>query len=184
MPQNIMPPLHSDEDYAAFVDKSVHKFLPKFNAYSANPAEFQLGWNWAAFFFTFWWFLYRKMYVWAVVCFVSLWVPYLNLLVWIGWGVAANSLYFKHANTKISELKTYHGDGYGVYLRDSGGVNGWVPWVAILVSGGFFLLIMLLTLAGVALMGGSMVIGSEFFEFFHHEGNMGSESVRLILSLF
>ncbi|MDC0336011.1 DUF2628 domain-containing protein [Pseudodesulfovibrio sp.] len=143
MDQTMPPPLHSDEDYAAFVDRNVHKFLPKFQRFNINPMEFHGSWNWAAFFFTFWWFLYRKMYVWAVVSFVTLWFPYLNLIIWIGWGVVANYLYYKHANAKIGELKMYHGDGYGVYLRDTGGVNGWVPWVALLVSGGFFLLLML-----------------------------------------
>lgn len=134
---------HSNEDYGTFIDKNVHKFLPKFNGYGVNPTAFHPGWNWAAFFFTFWWFLYRKMYLWAIVSFVTLWVPYFNLIVWIGWGIAANNLYFKHANAKIAEVKAYHGDSYGVYLRDIGGVNSWVPWVALLVSGGFFLLVIL-----------------------------------------
>ena len=142
---------HSHEDYAAFIDRNVHTYLPRFGSYAAMPDNFHPGWNWAAFFFTFWWFLYRKMYMWAVICFVTLWLPYLNLLIWIGWGVVANSLYFTHATRKIGEVKAVHGDGYPVYLRDAGGVNGWVPWVALLVSGGFFLLVML-GLLGVAFL--------------------------------
>ncbi|QGY40193.1 hypothetical protein GM415_08645 [Pseudodesulfovibrio cashew] len=134
---------HSAEDYAAFIDRNVHKFLPKFSTYCANPASFHPGWNWAAFFFTFWWYLYRKMYLWAALCFVTMWLPYFNLIIWIGWGVAANSLYFRHANTKIAEAKAFYGSGYQVYLRDAGGVNTWVPWVALLISGGFFLLALL-----------------------------------------
>ena len=144
---------HSNEDYAAFIDRNVHKFFPKFNGYGVNPTAFHPSWNWAAFFFSFWWFLYRKMYLWAVISFFTLCLPYLNLLILIGWGIVANNLYYKHANSKIAELKAFHGDGYGVYLRDSGGVNGWVPWVAILVSGGFIVLFMLLGLLGVVFMG-------------------------------
>jgi len=143
---------HSNEDYAAFIDRNVHKFLPKFNGYGVNPTVFHPGWNWAAFFFTFWWFLYRKMYFWAVLSFITLWLPYLNLLILIGWGVAANNLYYKHANAKIAELKSFHGGGYAVYLRDSGGVNSWVPWVALLVSGGFLMIAMLFGLLGAALL--------------------------------
>lgn len=143
MEKVITPLPHSDADYAAFIDRNVHKFLPKFHGYAVDPAGFHPGWNWAAFFFTFWWFLYRKMYLWAVLCFCTLWLPYLNIIIWVGWGVAANCLYFKHANAKISELKSYHSANYSVYLRDVGGVNGWVPWVALIVSGGFIVLVML-----------------------------------------
>jgi hypothetical protein len=134
---------HSDEDYAAFVDRNIHKFLPAFRRYGAQPSGVTPGWNWAAFFFTFWWYLYRKMYLWAALCFVSLCLPFLNLLFVIGWGMAANSLYFRHANSKMSELKQFHGQSYALYLRDAGGVNSWVPWVALLVSGGFFVLAMI-----------------------------------------
>lgn len=143
---------HSNEDYAAFVDRNVHKFLPKFNGYAVNPTGFHPGWNWAAFFFSFWWFLYRKMYLWSVICFITLCLPYLNLFILIGWGVAANNLYYKHANTKIAEVKAFHGDGYRIYLRDAGGVNPWVPWVALLVSGGFVLLALLFGFLGAALL--------------------------------
>lgn len=142
---------HSDEDYAVFIDKNVHKFLPKFKGYLVDPTGFHPGWSWAAFFFTFWWFLYRKMYFMALFAFVTLWVPYLNLLVLICWGIAANNLYFRHATSKISELKAMHGKQYGIYLRDMGGVNSWVPWVALIVSGGFVLLAML-GLFGIALL--------------------------------
>jgi len=134
---------HSAEDYAAFVGNNVHKFLPKFSKYIAEPTSFHPGWNWAAFFFSFWWFLYRKMYLWSVICFITLCLPYFNLLIAIGWGIAANSLYFKQATAKIAETKAFHGDSYRIYLSDAGGVNGWVPWVALLVTGAFFLLLML-----------------------------------------
>ncbi len=143
---------HSDEDYAAFVGKNVQKFLSKFTGFRMDPGGFHASWNWAAFFFSFWWFLYRKMYMWAVICFITFWLPYFNLIVWIAWGVAANGLYFKHANEKISEVKMYQGDRYGVFLSDAGGVNGWVPWVALLVSGGFFMLFALLGLLGFAFL--------------------------------
>ncbi len=143
---------HTDEDYAAFIDRNIHKFLPKFKSYDVNPAAFQPGWNWAAFFFSFWWFLYRKMYLWALLCFITLCLPYLNLLIMIGWGIAANYLYYKHANAKIAEVKAYHGSNYGVYLRDAGGVNTWVPWVALLVMGGFVAMLMLFGILGAMLM--------------------------------
>lgn len=141
----------TDEEYAAFIGPNVHKYLPKFRAYAENPVGFHAGWHWPAFLFTFWWFLYRKMYLWAVVCFVTLLVPYLQIFIMIGWGVAANYLYFKHANAKMQELRSYHGSHYAAYLPQTGGVNGWVPWVAVIVSGGF-LLLMVAGAVGVALL--------------------------------
>lgn len=151
MQDQTRPLPHSNEDYAAFIDKNVHTYLSRFNRYAMDPAGFHPGWNWAAFFFTFWWFLYRKMYLWAALVFLLLWAPYFNLLVLIGCGIAANNLYFKQATAKISELKAMHGSQYAIYLRDMGGVNGWVPWVALLVSGGFLLLAML-GFFGIALL--------------------------------
>jgi len=134
---------HSADEYATFVGSNVHKFLPKFSKYRATPSTFQPGWNWAAFFFTFWWFLYRKMYLWAMVGFATFLIPNLGLLVSIGWGIAANYLYFRHATAKITELKAFHGAKSGLYLPDAGGVNTWVPWVALIVTGGFIALLML-----------------------------------------
>ncbi len=145
--------LHSNEDYAAFIDKNVHKFLPKFNGYGVNPTTFHPGWNWAAFFFSFWWFLYRKMYLWAIISFLTLCLPYFNLLILIGWGVAANELYYRHANTKISEIKGHCSNEYAMYLRDAGGVNSWVPWVALLVSSGLFVLALLFGVLGMIFAG-------------------------------
>lgn len=142
---------HSVEDYAAFVGKRVYTYVPKFGLYSARPATFHPGWNWAAFLFTFWWFLYRKMYMWAAVSFVTFCLPIPHLLCMIGWGVAANFLYYRHAAGKISELKLYHGESYATFLKPNGGVNGWVPLVAFLVMGGFVLLA-LLGLVSMALL--------------------------------
>lgn len=142
---------HTDEDYAAFVQGNTHTYLPKFHHYGATPSGFHAGWNWAAFFFSFWWFLYRKMYMWAAISFLTLWLPYFNFVVMIGWAIAANFLYFKHVNEKISELKSYHGQSYVNYLRSFGGVNSWVPWVALIVCGGM-LLLLLLGIFGFALL--------------------------------
>lgn len=131
---------HSAEDYAAFVGKRVYTYVPKFGLYAARPAAFHPGWNWAAFSFTFWWFLYRKMYMWAAVSFVVFCLPVPHLFSMIAWGVAANFLYYRHSTAKISDLKMYHGDSYALFLKPNGGVNGWVPLVALLVAGAFAVL--------------------------------------------
>lgn len=168
MSDNMTGTFHSADDYAAYVDKNIHKFLPKFSGFGMDPGGFHASWNWAAFFFTFWWFLYRKMYMWAVICFLTMWLPYFNLLIWIGWGVMANGLYYRHANVKISEVKLLQGERYPMYLRDAGGVNGWVPWVGFLVSGGFFIVAALLGLLSFAVFAGSWLTFPDAV-FFHSQ---------------
>ena len=133
----------TDEEYAAYIGNNVYKFMPLFKRYSLQPATFQAGWNWPAFFFSFWWYLYRKMYFWALAAFITLLIPYFNLVIMIGWGVAANYLYFRHANNKIDECRSVQGPAFMQCLYESGGVNGWVPWVAVVVSCGFFTLAVL-----------------------------------------
>lgn len=61
-------------------------------------------------------------------------IPYINFVAWIGWAVAANYLYFQHTRKKISELKAYQPDSYQQYLTSIGGVHGWVPIVAVIVT--------------------------------------------------
>jgi type IV pilus assembly protein PilA len=54
-------------------------YVPKFVAFD-QPGASKLSWNWPAFFFSFYWFLYRRMYAtWAVY----------SLLIPIGIGVAS-----------------------------------------------------------------------------------------------
>lgn len=133
----------TDEEYAAFIGNNLNKFLPLFKRYSLNPTSFHGGWNWCAFFFTFWWFLYRKMYFWALISFITMVLPCFQLVFMIGWGVAANYLYFRHVNNRIDESRVVQGQAFMQCLYEGGGVNSWVPWVAVIVSGGFALLVAL-----------------------------------------
>ena len=137
--------LHSDEDYVKFIGNNSYVYIVKFNKYSATPISFNAGWNWSSFFFPFWWFLYRKMYLWSGLCLLSLFIPYINLLAWIGWPIAANDLYYKYANKKISELKMFKGENYKESLAIVGGVNSWVPWVAVALTIIPFAILLMLT---------------------------------------
>lgn len=127
-------PLPTTQDYVAFIGKNADRFIPKFENFSINPMSFHASWNWPAFLASFWWFLYRKMYLWAGLCFLSMCIPYLNFVAWIGWAVAANHLYFQHIQKKVSELKSFQGANYGQHLGSIGGVHGWVPLVAVIVT--------------------------------------------------
>jgi len=126
--------LPTTEEYTKFIGKNYHVFIPKFEQFSITPMSFHASWNWPAFFFAPWWFLYRKMYLWALLSFISLCIPYLNFAAWIAWAVAANDLYYKYIQKKIAELKSFQGQNYVQYLVPIGGVHGWVPLVAIIVT--------------------------------------------------
>ena len=126
--------LPTTAEYTSFVGKNPSYYLQKFNKFSFMPMSFHASWHWPAFLASFWWFLYRKMYLWAGLCFVSMCIPYINFVAWIGWAVAANYLYFQHTQKKISELKAYQPDSYQQYLVSIGGVHGWVPIVSVIVT--------------------------------------------------
>jgi hypothetical protein len=126
--------LPTDEDYRLFIGNNSEKYIPKFAQFSITPISFHASWHWPAFLCTFWWFLYRKMYLWALLSFVAMMIPYINFIAWIAIGISANDLYYKFTNNKINELKTYQKDEYKGHLPYIGGVNKWVPWVAVIVS--------------------------------------------------
>ena len=131
---NSTSPLPTPQDYVGFIGKNADYFIQKFEKFSIVPMAFHASWNWPAFLTSWWWFLYRKMYLWAGLCFVSMCIPYVNFFAWIGWAVAANDLYYKHVQKKISELKSFQGDGYSQHLSTIGGVHSWVPLVAVIVT--------------------------------------------------
>jgi Tfp pilus assembly major pilin PilA len=64
---------------AAVGAKKADFYVPKFIRFD-QPGTSRLSWNWPAFFFSFYWFLYRRMY--------ATWVIY-SLLIPIGIGVAS-----------------------------------------------------------------------------------------------
>lgn len=56
------------QDYAAFVGRSAHYFLPRFKELSGTKARVL---NWSAFFFQGGYFLYRKMYTMGILMFAA-----------------------------------------------------------------------------------------------------------------
>jgi Tfp pilus assembly major pilin PilA len=64
-----MPADHMEALYRAAVGaKKADFYVPKFIRFDALNAS-KLSWNWPAFFVSFYWFLYRRMYAnWAIYC--------------------------------------------------------------------------------------------------------------------
>ena len=121
-------------DYAKFIGKNSDYYMQKFDEFSIKPTSFHASWHWPAFFATWWWFLYRKMYLWAALYLVCICIPYVNFVSWFGWAIAANHLYYRHVHTKISDLKCDRRAGYAPYLVSRGGVHRWVPPIAFTIA--------------------------------------------------
>jgi len=96
-----------EEDLALFVGKNAEKYLGKFQKFTRDGEDsFATTWHWPAFFFSFWWTLYRKLYGWAILVLFLGCVPYLGFLVMIAFGMSANYIYYRHAKKKLLEVKS------------------------------------------------------------------------------
>jgi len=134
----------TDEDlWRQFIGPNADRYLEQFKKFSANgQPRFALSWNWPAFLFiSFLWFLYRKMYLHALVYAVGPMVStYLtgDVTVGIVWsvmaGATANYLYYWHCRDQIAEIKKRslsHPDMRDFTLKEAGGVQPYVIWVGV-----------------------------------------------------
>ena len=124
------------DDLAAFIVKNRAKYLAKFEKFNYEGVErFAVTWHWPAFFFNSWWFLYRKLYIWALIAFVALCIPGLNFISFILFGILSNYLYYKHALKKIYALHAFDPSAdISSELARIGGVNRWVMVLGIVIS--------------------------------------------------
>ncbi|QTH43389.1 DUF2628 domain-containing protein [Cohnella sp. LGH] len=108
-----------DEQVTAFVQRNSGYYLRKWSK-SATPAK-DIGWNWAAFFLSYFWLAYRKQYgvvllllgVWIAIDIVNIAfdlevnnVGY-GLFCSVGIALGANALYYKHTNKQIDKINRY-----------------------------------------------------------------------------
>lgn len=90
------------EDFAAFVGTNSEKYLTKFAKFNIGGIDFfRATWHWPAFFVPFWWLLYRKIYGWAILAFLTAWIPFIGCY----WAIMANYIYYRHAKKKLLEIK-------------------------------------------------------------------------------
>ncbi|RMH03619.1 MAG: DUF2628 domain-containing protein [Nitrospirae bacterium] len=109
---------------------------------SPEGPRFALTWHWPAFLFDpFLWFLYRKMYMYALVYAIGPVVSAFltgDLTVGIVWriiaGASANYLYFWHLKDHLRKLRAQSGLDYTAklqLLREEGGVQPYVLWLGV-----------------------------------------------------
>ena len=124
-------------DLAVFVGKNAEKYLSRFEQFrSGNGDAFQVTWHWPAFFVPFWWLLYRKLYLWALLVFFLSLVPYAGFLMMFGFGMSANYLYYRRASEKVAEIQSSTGSDVekAAALARAGGVNNVAVVVAPLIA--------------------------------------------------
>jgi len=142
----------SPEELAAYVGPKADAYRSRFERFHpGGETRFAFSWNWPAFFAGAWWYLYRKMYWWAIldlgVSVLLGWTLFVPVLWAAARAVTGNYLYFRWADRKIREARTgiFGGVPAGdashlARLAREGGVHAWVPWVAV---AGIFLVVAL-----------------------------------------
>lgn len=124
-----------------FVQKKAEYYIPKFK--EIQELYKSTSWNWAAFFFNSWWFLYRKMYgygfgIIVASMIISAVIPPLSLIFSIGIailsGLYGNVVYLKHIQKELISLSSFEEDLKQRLIISRGGVNVVVPVVLVIIS--------------------------------------------------
>ena len=135
---------HPDEHlWRQFIGPYADRYLTHFRKFGlGEKPKFALTWNWPAFLYvSFLWFLYRKMYTYALVYAVGPMIStYLtgDMTVGLVWsimaGATANYVYYWHCREHIGEIKRSTGSDpakLDEVLKESGGVQSYVIWIGV-----------------------------------------------------
>ena len=132
---------------AAIGEKNSGYYTEKFHTFDKKGPGLHASWNWAAFFFTGFWALYRKMYAWffawwAVVAVGGVFFKMPNpqieqgvalayIACFLGFAAYANALYHRKVKVKITDAQRSISDPSRLNegLSAGSGVNKWVPVV-------------------------------------------------------
>jgi hypothetical protein len=160
----------TEEEFAEFIGDKAKIFFRKFKNFNIrDPKKFALTWNWPAFFFSYVWMAYRKMYAWAacaaviillyfsglfLISFLLSYLPFsvreflahtiLPFLVLIGFALPA--IAFGVAGNYIyfrfcrKRIIEWKNTDRSIPLAKRGGVNPWAAVIALLMNFVFGLL--------------------------------------------
>jgi hypothetical protein len=144
------------EELTAYIGPRAERYRFRFERFTrTGTARFKLSWNWPAAIAGMWWYLYRKMYAWALVDFALSvllgWTFFVPILWAVARAVTGDYLYFRQADRKIREARPISSTigapptdtAHLARLAAEGGVHAWVPWAAI---GAILLVLALATL--------------------------------------
>lgn len=114
-------------------------YIPQFQRLKA--AGKQMSWNWAAFWVTPFWLIYRKMYGYAAAFFAVNFIfaligsDILSLLTFAGYiafGILGNNIYMKHLEGKANLAKAMSEPYKSQFIAAEGGVNTVATAVAVI----------------------------------------------------
>jgi len=136
-------PLEEAQLWRAFIGPNADRYLEQFRKFTTGETPgFAFTWHWPAFLVDpFLWFLYRKMYLYALVYAVGPVVSaYLtgDYAVGIVWrliaGASANYIYYWHVKEHLAEIRTkgtFDSAARERLLLDLGGVQPYVIWLGV-----------------------------------------------------
>jgi len=124
-------------------DRPADRYLERFNKFrSGGVTRFALTWHWPAFLLDpFLWFLYRTMYLYALVYAVGPVVSAFltgDFTIGIVWrimaGASANYIYYWHIKEHVAEIEKKQVSAPAIIeeqIRDRGGVQPYVIWLGV-----------------------------------------------------
>lgn len=137
-----------NKDMVNFIQKKTEYYIPKFK--EIQELYKSTSWNWAAFLFSSWWFLYRKMYAvgFGIILgnlVIGALIPQISLIVSIAIsvisGLYGNIIYLKYIQKQLDSLTNMDKDIKESLILSRGGVNIVIPIIMAVITIGFFILI-------------------------------------------
>ena len=130
-----------NKDMINFIQNKTEYYIPKFK--EMQDVYKTTSWNWAAFFFNSWWFIYRKMYlvgigIIGINLLLSAIVPsiswILSIAIPILSGIYGNNIYLKHIKKELEPLCNVEPNMKEAIIRNKGGVNVVIPIILAVVT--------------------------------------------------
>ena len=150
-----------------FLATNEDKYIPKFRHFERLGGKFSLGWHWPAAFVPFLWAMYRKLWGWAAIIWVTSYLIPLGiqlgimssladggfpngfvmmaswlvgLVLWLVWPLTANYLYYRHAMPRVKSIAArFKGDEALDRAADAGGVSGGAVVLGIVLNIALFI---------------------------------------------
>ncbi len=138
-----------DADVAALVGTKQEYYIPKFQQMKAQNKK--TTWNWVAFFFTPYWFMYRKMYGYGFATLGAAFlinlindpiISFLSLGGYITIGLFANYIYMQWVEKNANQAKPMNEPFRTQFIQKKSGVNSTALVLTII---GWFVLIDLIS---------------------------------------
>ena len=128
-----------DADVQQLVGTKTEYYIPKFQMMKSQGKS--SSWNWAAFWATPYWMMYRKMYGYAAAVLAAdiiislIGSTFLSLLAFGGYitfGILGNSIYMKYLEGKANQAKAMNEPYKSQFIASNGGVNTTATVLAII----------------------------------------------------